>query len=86
MTVIDLINIDKESDKRLTGYNYIIVGSSKSSFFGSKVDKPIIHFLKNCGFITGKHTFVYTTSGFGSHKYLASFMKAVESEGVLLKN
>lgn len=84
--VIDLINIDNESDKRLTGYNYILFGCGKRSLFNSKVDKSFLQFLKNCGHITGKHTFSFTTGGFGSQKFLAQLMKAVESEGVLLKS
>lgn len=83
--VIDLINIDKESDKRLTGYNYILFGCGKSSLFSSKLDKTFLQYLKNCGYITGKHTFAFTTGGFGSQKFLTRFMKAIESEGVLLK-
>lgn len=84
--VIDLIDIDKESDKRLTGYHYILFGFSRTSLFNSKVDKSYLQYLKNCGHITGKHTFAFSTNGFGSYKFLAQFMKAIESEGVLLKS
>ncbi len=83
--VIDIINIDKESDKRLTGYKYILFGLGKSSLFSSKVEKTFLQYLKNCGHITGKHSFAFTCGGFGSQKFLTGFMKAIESEGVLLK-
>ena len=45
-----------------------------------------MQFLKNCGHITGKHTFAFTIKQFGSAKFLATLMRAIENEGVLLKN
>ena len=84
--VVDIVNIEKESDKKLTGYNYVIFGYNKSSMFSSKVNKKFIQFIKNCGHITGKHTFAFTSGGFGTQKFLSELMKAIESEGVLLKN
>lgn len=84
--VIDIIDIDKDSDKRLTGYNYLIFGDAKASLFNSKVNKSYSHFLKNCGHISGKHTYAFTTKGFGSQKFLSNFMSELESQGVLLKS
>ncbi|MGL1894234.1 MAG: hypothetical protein OCD02_21570 [Spirochaetaceae bacterium] len=83
---IDLIDIAKDSDKRLTGYSYLIFGCSKTAFFNSKVDKTFLQYLKNSGQITGKHTFVYTAKKFGDQKFLNNLMRALESEGVLLKS
>ncbi|MBN2618505.1 MAG: hypothetical protein JXR64_09380 [Spirochaetales bacterium] len=85
-SVVDIIDIAKDSDKRLTGYSYIVFGSEKTSIFNLKVNKQISHFLKNCGHITGKHTFAFTSNGFNSQKFLNNFMKTIESEGVLLKS
>ena len=84
--VVDIINISVDSDKKLTGYKYILFGSDKESFFGTKVHKSYRQFLKNCGHISGKHSFAFTEKGFNAAKFLSNFMKVLESEGVFLKN
>lgn len=84
--LIDIVDIDKESEKRLTGFNYILFGSSKTSLFNSKTNKSFMQFLKNCGHLSGKRTYAFTVKGFGSQKYLANFMAEIEKQGVLLKS
>ena len=84
--VIDIVDIDKESEKRLTGYNYIIFGTSKNSLFSVKLNKSFSNFLKNCGHLSGKHTFAYTNKSFRSHKFLSNIMSELERQGVLLKS
>ncbi len=84
-TVVDIINIDKESEKKLTGYKYLLFGCSKSSLFGSKLSDSFKNYIKNCGSITGKHTFAFTTKGLRSQKFLVNLMAGLESQGVLLK-
>lgn len=83
--IVDVINIDNDRDKRLTGYQYLLFGCGKSGLFNNKVDKSFLQYLKNCGHITGKHTFAFTSSKFGSQTFLTKLMSAIESEGVLLK-
>ncbi len=83
--IVELVDISKESDKRLTGFKYILLGCGKSSLFSSKVDQNFSIFLKNCGQITGKHTFAFTNKRFGDQKFLIQLMKDIEKEGVLLK-
>jgi len=72
--------------KVFSGYKYILFGSDKDSFFGTKVNKSYIQFLKNCGHISGKHSFAFTEKKFNATKFLSNFMKTLESEGVFLKN
>lgn len=84
--VIDIFDITKESDKRLTGYSYLVFATGKSSLFSSKLNEKFTKYVKNAGHIMGKHTFVFTKAGFGSQKFLGNLMKLVESEGVLLKS
>ena len=84
--VVELIDIANDSDKKLTGFKYILFGSDKKSFFGSKLDERYVTFLKNCGHISGKHSFVFTSKGFNAYKFLSIFMKELEKEGVFIKN
>ena len=84
--VIELVDIAKDSDKNLTGFKYILFGSDKKNFFGSKLDNRYITFLKNCGHISGKHSFAFTSKGFNAYKFLSTFMRELEKEGVFIKN
>ena len=84
--IVDLVDISKDNDKRLTGYKYILFGCGKSSTFSSKANKSFLTYIKNCGNIIGKHTFAFTNKGFLNQKLLLQIMKNLESEGVLLKS
>lgn len=83
--VIDIINIDNDSEKKLTGYKYILFGCGKSGSFSTKVPKSMVNFVKNCGHIAGKSVFAFTTKGILAQKFLLNYMGLLESEGVFLK-
>lgn len=84
--VIDIFDTNLESEKKLTGYSYLIFATQKGSLFNTNIDKSFEHYIKNAGHLIGKHTFIFTTTGFGSQKFLGNLMKLVESEGVRLKS
>lgn len=83
--VVEIIDIDKESDKKLTGYKYILFGCSKISLLNNNLPTSYSNYIKNCGHITGKHTFAFTDKAGFAQKFLSNFMAELEREGVLLK-
>lgn len=84
-SIVDMVDISKESDKKLTGYSYILFGCVKDSLFNTNIPKKFIYFIRNCGHITGKHTFAFTQKGILAPVFLSKLMTELEREGVLLK-
>lgn len=84
-SVVELVDIEKDSDKKLTGFSYIIFGCSKVSLFNKKLPASYLNFIKNCGHITGKHSFAFTEKGIMAQGFLSNFMCELEKEGVRLK-
>jgi len=83
---IDLINGETDREKKLTSYEYIILGCSSSSFFSGKISERISTYLKNCGTLSGKRSYAFIRKkGFGSAKALRNLMKEMEIEGMILK-
>ncbi len=83
--LIDIVDIDKDSDKKLTGYKYILFGCGKVSTFSNQIPRGFNNFLKNCGHITGKHAYIFTSKGFFAQGFLSKLMAELEKEGVVLK-
>lgn len=83
--IIELINIDNDSDKKLTSYKYLMFGCGKSSLLSTKVPKDMVNFVKNCGHVAGKQVFAFTSKGVFAQKFLLNFMGLLESEGVFLR-
>lgn len=83
--IVDLVDIDTESEKKLTSYKYILFGCGKVNTFSTKVPKNMVTFVKHCGHVTGKQVFAYTTKGVFAQKFLLNFMGLLESEGVFLR-
>lgn len=86
-TMVDVIDGDNEVDKTLTSYQYIIVGTASSSVMGGKISTKVKGYLSNCGMIQGKRSSAFIhKSGLRTDKTLVVLMKAMESEGMYLKN
>jgi len=83
--VVDIVDIDLDNDKPLTGYKYLIFGASKPSVFSSKVSANILNYIKHCGHISAKNTFAFTLKGIFSQKFLLNLMAKLEAEGVFLR-
>lgn len=84
---VDLIDGSRDVNTKLTIYNYIAVGTESVNLFGGKISKKIAEYLAGSGIVTGKKSFAFvTSSGFRSQKTLSALMKAMEHEGMFLKN
>lgn len=83
---VQLIDGEKESDKKLTPFQYIALGAPSANFFGGKVPEKLETFLKNAGMISGKRSFAFTPkSGLRPLKTLQKIMKTMEKQGMYLK-
>jgi menaquinone-dependent protoporphyrinogen IX oxidase len=83
---VDLINGASDQDKKLIIYQYIAVGTCKTSFLG-KIDGRISHFLASQGTVQGKKGFAFVVKKmFGSERSLLRLMSAMEKEGMILKS
>ncbi|MDA3809980.1 MAG: hypothetical protein PF518_06550 [Spirochaetaceae bacterium] len=84
--MVDLINGETDTDKKLTGYEYIAIGASPLSFFRGKISERITNYLKNSGMLTGKRSYAFIRKkGIASSKALKSLMKEMEKEGMMIK-
>jgi len=84
--LVELINGETDTDKRLTSYEYIVVGSTPNSFFSGKISDRISSYLKNSGMLSGKRSYAFIRKkGLASSKALKNLMMAMEKEGMMLK-
>lgn len=84
--IVDLINGETDTDKKLTGYEYIAVGAAPQSLFRGKISDKIGTYLKNAGMLSGKRSYAFIRKkGFGSAKALRTLMAEMEKEGMMLK-
>lgn len=85
--IVDVIDGDKDHDKRLTSYQYIVIGTSSTTLFGGKIPDNVKKYIANAGMVQGKRcsAFIYKT-GIRCEKTLLRLMKVMESEGMYLKN
>ena len=83
MTVINAIT---DSEKSLTPFNYIAVGTVAPSAFAKTVHESLRVFLRSAGHVSGKRCYAFIGSkGLRKGRVLGSLMKAMESEGMYLK-
>lgn len=84
--IVDVIDGMTETDKKLTIYNYIAVGTESTSFFSGKISGKIKEYFANAGTLAGKMSFAYLLkSGFGTEKALLSLMRVMEAQGMIIK-
>lgn len=84
--MVDLINGETDTDKKLTGYEYIAFGTSPVSLFRGRIHERISGYLKNSGMLSGKRCYAFIRKkGFGSSRALKSLMNEMEKEGMMLK-
>jgi len=81
----DIIDGNKEADKSLFIYKYIVIGVEAISVFGGKLPVGLMKFLKNASRLAGKRSCAFTNKSLlGSEKTLSNIMKAMEGEGMFL--
>ena len=84
---VDVVDVTRQSDARLTSYEYIAVGSEGTTFFTGKLPEQASRFLKAAGTVAGKRCYAFVMKGrIGYQRALLRLMQAMESEGMYLKN
>lgn len=83
---VDLIDVSRDRNSKLTVYQYVAVGTEQLSFFGGKIPLPITEFLKNAGMVAGKKSFAFVLKRpVGASKALSRLMKVMEAEGMFIR-
>jgi hypothetical protein len=83
VTVIDAMT---DTGASLTPFGYIAFGVKVPSFMAKSVPDAFAAFLRSAGHLPGKRCYAFIDGkGLRKSRFLASLMKVVESEGVLLK-
>ncbi len=83
---IDIFDMRLEMGKKVSMYDYIIVGTENESLWGGTIPDMVNKFLEQAGSISGKRCMAFITSGgIRSSKTLQRLMKTMESQGMYLK-
>lgn len=84
--MVDVLDMTLEAGKIVSYYDYLIIGTESSTFFGGKIPQSVAVFLKGAGTLSGKRCMAFITKGgVRSMKTLQSLMKTMEKEGMFLK-
>lgn len=84
--MVDVLDMSLETGKIVSYYDYLIVGTEATTFFGGKIPNQVSSFLKSAGAISGKRCMAFVTKGgLRSMKTLQTVMKIMEKEGMYLK-
>jgi menaquinone-dependent protoporphyrinogen IX oxidase len=84
---VDVFDGSRDSNVKLTIYQYIVVGMEPSGAFSGKVPDSVRAFLAGSGVVTGKKSYAFVSrSTFGTAKSLSNLMRSMEGEGMFLKN
>ena len=81
----DILNVSVDTDKRLTLYDYLIFIAEPISSFGKDVTPLLKKFLENAGTVSGKRAATILVGGIRKNATMATLMRIVESEGIILK-
>ena len=84
-TQSDILNVSVDTDKRLTLYDYLIFIAEPLSSFGKNVTPSLKKFLENAGAVSGKRAATILVGGIRKTVTMATLMRVVESEGIILK-
>ncbi len=84
---VALIDGEKDNTAKLTMYEYLALGTESVSLFTGKIPDKIAPFLASSGMISGKRSFAFVIkSGLSYSKALLRLMKAMEHEGMYIRN
>lgn len=83
---VEIIDGKLESDKKISYFDYLLVGSETISALGVKLPNRVTSYLGQCGTLTGKKSFAFILKkGLRTGKTLLALMKAMEHEGMFIK-
>ena len=81
---VDLAQAKSDESPRLTGYDYVIVGTESNTLLG-KIPLRVSQFLAQAGTVTGKRSMAFLRrTGLRPERALARLMKAMEAEGMIV--
>lgn len=83
---VDLLDVAVDREKKLTLYDYLVVGMVSETLFRPKVPGALKEFLARAGQIAGKRAFAFVPKRMFAAKALLKLMAAMEHEGLYLKN
>ncbi len=83
---VDTFDGARDPNVKLTMFQYIALGVEPLGTFGGKIPESVRTFLAGAGAVAGKKSYAFVSkSTFGAGKSLASLMKCMEGEGMLIK-
>ncbi len=81
----DLLDVKKESDKRVAMYQYIAIVTTPAGLWGGSIDPSIQLYLKQNSAVAGKRCAAFVTKGaVRMNKTLQALFKVMEGEGMYL--
>jgi len=83
---VDLVQARSDESPRLTGYDYVVVGTESASAMG-KISPRVGQYLAQAGMLTGKRSMAFLRkSGLRPERALSRLMKAMEAEGMIVNS
>jgi flavorubredoxin len=83
---VDTFEGARDSNAKLTIYQYIVVGAEPVGTLGGKIPDSVKTFLAAAGAVAGKKSYAFVSRAtFGAGKSLTALMKCMEGEGMLIK-
>jgi hypothetical protein len=81
---VDLAQARPDETPRLTGYDYVIVGTESSTAFG-RIPVRVAQCLAQAGMVSGKRSMAFLRkSGLRPERALSRLMRAMEAEGMIV--
>jgi len=83
---VDLFDMALEEGRKISFYDYVVIGTEATTFFGGKIPSTVQSFLRSAGTVSGKRCMAFVRkSGMRSQKTLSTLMNAMENEGMYLR-
>ncbi|MBN1411320.1 MAG: hypothetical protein JW969_10795 [Spirochaetales bacterium] len=83
---VTIIDGQRDVTTKLTGFQYIALGSECISLLGGRLPEGIIEYLSNAGLVSGKASFAFVLKTFfGSARALSRLMSRMEKEGMFVR-
>jgi menaquinone-dependent protoporphyrinogen IX oxidase len=83
---VDMFDMALEEGRKISFYDYVVIGTESMTFFGGKIPQIVTSFLRSAGTVSGKRCMAFVRkSGMRSQKTLSALMHAMETEGMYLR-
>jgi len=83
---VDVIDMNLDMGKKVSYYDYLILGTEATTFWGGKLPSAVTQFLRAAGMVSGIRCMGFISKGgVRSMKTLQALMKTMEHEGLFLK-